>query len=49
MENDADMKKKTKFFLNDQVVPWRVWGLWWKQRSFIGVSIINEGEEWDEL
>ncbi len=36
------------WFWNKQMGPWRIWGLWWKRRMFIGVSVINKGEEWTE-
>lgn len=39
---------RTRWFWGDQVGPWRVWGFWYKQRTFIGVSVINEGEQWPQ-
>jgi len=41
------MPKKTLWFWNTPVGPWRNWGLWWKQRVYIGVSIVNEKADWE--
>jgi hypothetical protein len=44
----ASAKKRTKWFWNAGVGPWRCWGVWWKQRIFVGISVINQGQEWHE-
>lgn len=36
----------TMWMWKTQAGPWMVYGLWWKQRVFIGVSVINRGEVW---
>lgn len=33
----------TKWFWGTKRGPWLIYGLWYKQRWFIGVSIIMEG------
>lgn len=38
--------KRSLWFWGGKAGPWTVWGLWWKQRVFIGVSVIKRGEEW---
>ena len=38
--------KRSLWFWGKQAGPWLVWGLWWKQRVFVGVSVIQRGEEW---
>jgi hypothetical protein len=35
---------KTHFFWGRGLGPWKVWGLWYRQKVFIGVSMIVEGE-----
>ena len=33
----------TKWFWGERRGPWQIWGLWYKQRWFIGASVILEG------
>jgi hypothetical protein len=40
--------RRTMWFWATQRGPWRLWGLWWKQRAFIGFTVINTGEVWDD-
>ncbi len=42
------MPKSSKWFFGKLLGPWKVYGLWWRQRVFIGVSSIAKGEEWTE-
>jgi hypothetical protein len=39
---------RTMWFWDTRRGPWRLWGLWWKRRVFIGFSAINKGEVWDD-
>ena len=40
------MRKRTMWFLGGYAGPWRLFGIWWRQRVFVGVSVIRTGEEW---
>jgi hypothetical protein len=30
------------WFWNKQMGPWRIWGLWWKRRVFVGLLAVAE-------
>lgn len=39
---------KTMWFWDTRRGPWRLWGLWWKQQWFLGLTVISRGEVWDD-
>lgn len=35
------------WFFGGHAGPWRLWGVWWKRRVFLGVSVIRQNEDWE--
>ena len=40
--------KKTKLFWGAGRNGWKIYGVWWRQRVLIGVSVVLSPEKWDD-